>query len=64
MDKGFSVENLEKLLKEIDENEDFDINNIIVFWYNFESIKMREIQEAIKNYLNKKDSEIDFTIRY
>lgn len=62
--KGFNTNNLKKLLSEIDENNDFNPAIIIVFGYNFESKMLREIEENIKNYSNKKHIDIDFIGRY
>lgn len=62
--KGFNTNNLKKLLLEIDENNEFNPAIIIVFAYNFESKILREIEENIKNYSNKKNIDIDFIGRY
>lgn len=64
MNKGFSTKNLKKLLDEIDVNNDFNPRTVIAFGYNFESKILRELEENIKNYANKKEIEIDFIARY
>ena len=64
VDNWFKTKNLAKLLNEIDENNNFNPNIIIAFWYNFESKMLRELSENIKNYANKKHTEIDFISRY
>lgn len=64
VDKEFKTKNLKKLLEEIDENEEFNPATIVVFGYNFESKTMRELAENIKNYANKKHTDIDFITRY
>ncbi len=53
MNKGFKIENLKKLLTEIDENKDFNPALVVVFGYNFESKVLREIAENIKTTLIK-----------
>jgi len=62
--KGFNTNNLKKLLSEIDENQDFNPAIIFAFGYNFESKMLREIDENLKNYANKKHVDIDFIGRY
>lgn len=64
MNKGFSTKNLKKLLDEIDVNNDFNPRTVIAFGYNFESKMLRELEENIRNYANKKEIEIDFITRY
>jgi adenine-specific DNA-methyltransferase len=62
--KGFETRHLKKLLEEIDENRDFYPATIIAFGYNFESKMLREIEDNIKIYKNKKQIDIDFIVRY
>jgi adenine-specific DNA-methyltransferase len=64
MDKGFGTENLKKLIEKVDIDTDFSPSTIIAFGYHFESKVLREIAENTKNYSNKKNTEIDFVIRY
>ena len=64
IDKGFTTNNLKKLLGKIDTDKDFNPNAIITFGYYFESKNLREIDENIKSYTNKKNIDIDFIIRY
>lgn len=64
MNKGFVTKNLKKILDEIDVNNDFNPRTVIAFGYNFESKMLRELEENIKNYANKKEIEIDFIARY
>lgn len=64
MNKGFTTDNLVDLLQKLDNNKDFDINSIICFGYNFDSKNLREISENIKTYTNKKNSDLEFIVRY
>ncbi|TGG86620.1 site-specific DNA-methyltransferase [Geotoga petraea] len=64
VNKGFETKHLKKLLEEIDENRDFYPATIIAFGYNFESKMLREIEDNIKIYKNKKQIDIDFIVRY
>jgi len=52
--KWFSINNLKAFIKKIDEEENFLPLKIVIWWYNFESKVLREINEGLKNYLNKK----------
>lgn len=64
MDKGFSTNNLTKLLEKIDSDKNFNPTSIIAFGYHFDSKNLREISENIKSYANKKNIDIDFITRY
>lgn len=61
---GFKPENLRVLLKKLDDDRKFVPSKIILFGYNFESARQREIKEALINYANKKNIEIDMVVRY
>ncbi len=62
--QGFTTDMLQAILKEIDENEAFSPNQIIVFGYHFESKSLRELSENLKSYANKKNAEIELIVRY
>jgi adenine-specific DNA-methyltransferase len=64
VDRGFNSDNLKELLEKIDIDRDFNPNLIVAFGYHFDSKNLREIGENIKSYSNKKNSDIDFVIRY
>lgn len=64
VNKGFKTKNLKALIEKIDSDQDFEPTTIISFGYNFESKVLREISENIKNYINKKNIDIDFIVRY
>ncbi|GAB5417592.1 MAG: site-specific DNA-methyltransferase [Crocinitomicaceae bacterium] len=64
MEKGFSTNNLTKLLEKIDSDKNFNPTSIIAFGYHFNSKNLREISENIKSYANKKNIDIDFITRY
>jgi adenine-specific DNA-methyltransferase len=61
---NWQTKNIKSLLEKIDSDENFVVDKIIIFGYNFESIALREIEENIKNYSNKKQIEIEIIIRF
>lgn len=64
MNKGFTTENLIKLLEKIDSDKKFNPTSIVVFGYHFDSKNLRELSENMKSYTNKKNIDIDFITRY
>jgi adenine-specific DNA-methyltransferase len=64
MRKGFSTEHLKGLLERIDTDKSFNPSSIIAFGHHFESKNLRELTENIKSYANKKNIDIEFTVRY
>ncbi|GEM_PF-49961 len=61
---NWKTENIKALLEKIDREKDFVVDKIIVFGYNFNSKDLREIEENIKNYSNKKQIEIETILRF
>ncbi|GIA61779.1 site-specific DNA-methyltransferase [Vibrio cholerae] len=61
----FSSKALKALLHKLDDTDDrdFDPNKIIYYANNFDSVKQMELNEALKNYANKKSIEIDVVVR-
>ncbi|NPU90251.1 MAG: site-specific DNA-methyltransferase [Fervidobacterium sp.] len=64
MHKGFTTDTLKTLLEKIDSDRHFEPKSIIAFGYHFESARLRELSENVKNYANKKHIDIEFIIRY
>ncbi|CAB5499896.1 site-specific DNA-methyltransferase [Bathymodiolus thermophilus thioautotrophic gill symbiont] len=68
MDKGFTTDDLKFLLEKLDsvdgDNKNFQPTKLVLFGYNFKSKHQREISEALNNYTNKKQIELDRIIRY
>ncbi len=60
----WKTENIKALLEMVDNDKDFVVDKIIVFGYNFTSKHLREIEENIRNYSNKKQIEIETIIRF
>ncbi|GGE76067.1 site-specific DNA-methyltransferase [Shewanella carassii] len=61
----FSSNALRALLHRLDDTEDKDFypNKIVYYSNNFDSVKQMELNEALKNYANKKSIEIDVVVR-
>ncbi len=64
MHKGFTTDHLKLLLEKIDNDSNFEVKTISAFGYHFESKALREVAENVKSYNNKKNTDIDFIIRY
>jgi adenine-specific DNA-methyltransferase len=64
MNKGFTTDNLKNLLEKIDADKNFNPTSVVVFGYHFDSKNLRELSESLKNFANKKHTDIDFITRY
>ncbi len=64
MHSNWQTENIKILLEKIDKEKDFVVKKIIVFGYNFTSKHLREIEENVRNYANKKQIEIETILRF
>lgn len=64
MNKGFDTDALVEFLRQLDETE-LVIKKLVVFGYNFDSKALRELQDAIGGYKNKKQlSDLNVVVRY
>ena len=61
---NFNSKNLKALVEAIDADEEFAPEKIVIYEPNFESSKWRELDEAIKNYANKKNLQISLIARH
>lgn len=61
---GLNLDHIIKFLEKLDEDKDFTPKKIVIFEYILSSKSKREITEAIKGYLNKKQIELHLDIRY
>jgi len=64
LNANFSSENLRALIEKIDGDKEFMPEKIVLFEPNFKSSKWRELDEAIKNYANKKNLQINLIARH
>ncbi len=58
------LDNIIEMLKKLDTDDSFKPQKIVIFEYSLSSKAKREITEAIKGYLNKKDIEIHLEVRF
>ncbi|MFY0706716.1 site-specific DNA-methyltransferase [Escherichia coli] len=60
---NFTSEALKVLLQKLDLDKDFAPNKVVFYGSNFESAKQMELNEALKNYANKKSIDLDLVVR-
>lgn len=60
---NFTSEALKSLLQKLDSDKDFAPNKVVFYGSNFESAKQMELNEALKNYANKKSIDLDLVVR-
>lgn len=60
----FSAKALKALLQKLDTDKSFAPNKVVFYGSNFDSAKQMELNEALKNYANKKSIEIEVVARY
>jgi len=68
MHKGFKTESLKEFLSKLDtttgSDKDFDVEKIVMFGYNFDSKNQLEINEAVRQYQNRKEKNVSVVVRY
>ena len=64
MESGFTTDVLKAFIAKLDNDPTFEPSKLVLFGYNFESRYQREVTEALRNYTNKKEIELDMLIRY
>ncbi len=64
IDENFNGKNLKALVEKIDGDNEFAPEKIVIYEPNFESSRWRELDEAIKNYANKKNLQISLIARH
>ena len=64
INENFNSKNLKALVEKIDSDKEFAPEKIVIYEPSFESSRWREIDEAIKNYANKKNLQISLIIRH
>ena len=60
---NFTSKALKALLQKLDSDKDFAPNKVVFYGSNFESAKQMELNEALKNYANKKSIDLDLVVR-
>nr|WP_315520601.1 site-specific DNA-methyltransferase [uncultured Campylobacter sp.] len=64
INENFNGKNLKALVEKIDSDKEFAPEKIVIYEPNFESSRWRELDEAIKNYANKKNLQISLIVRH
>lgn len=68
MHQGFKTESLKDFLSKLDATDGdcktFDIEKLVLFGYNFDSKHQLEINEAVRQYKNRKEKTVSVVVRY
>lgn len=64
INENFNSKNLKALVEKIDSDKEFAPEKIVIYEPSFESSRWRELDEAIKNYANKKNLQISLIVRH
>ena len=64
INENFNGKNLKALVEKIDSDKEFAPEKIVIYEPSFESSRWRELDEAIKNYANKKNLQISLIARH
>jgi adenine-specific DNA-methyltransferase len=68
MQQGFKTKSLKEFLSKLDRttgsDKDFDVEKIVLFGYNFDSKNQLEINEAVRQYQNRKEKNVSVVVRY
>ena len=64
INENFNSKNLKALVEKIDSDKEFTPEKIVIYESSFESTRWRELGEAIKNYANKKNLQINLIVRH
>lgn len=64
VNKGFNTDALKDLIQKLDDEHEFQVSKLVILGYHFDSKSQREIDEAMKNYNNKKSIPVDVVVRY
>ena len=68
MHQGFKTQSLKAFLSKLDETDrydkNFDVEKVVLFGYNFDSKNQLEINEAVRQYKNRKEKTVSVVVRY
>lgn len=64
VNKGFNTDALKDLIQKLDNEHEFQVSKLVILGHHFDSKAQREIDEAMKNYNNKKSIPVDVVVRY
>ncbi|MFP5084610.1 DNA methyltransferase [Acinetobacter pittii] len=64
VNQDFNTAALKELIKKLDDEHEFQVSKLVILGQHFDSKSQREIDEAMKNYNNKKSIPVDVVVRY
>lgn len=64
VNKSFNTDALKVLIQKLDDEHEFQVSKLVLLGHHFDSKSQREIDEAMKNYNNKKSIPVDVVVRY
>ncbi len=64
VNQDFNTAALKELIKKLDDEHEFQVSKLVILGHHFDSKSQREIDEAMKNYNNKKSIPVDVVVRY
>lgn len=64
VNKSFNTDALKVLIQKLDDEHEFQVSKLVILGHHFDSKSQREIDEAMKNYNNKKSIPVDVVVRY
>lgn len=68
MHQGFKTDSLNAFLSRLDSTEGddktFDVEKLVLFGYNFDSKHQLEINDAVRQYQNRKEKTVSVVVRY
>lgn len=64
VNKDFNTDALKVLIQKLDDEHEFQVSKLVILGHHFDSKAQREIDEAMKNYSNKKSIPVDVVVRY
>ena len=64
VNQDFNTAALKELIKNLDDEHEFQVSKLVILGQHFDSKSQREIDEAMRNYNNKKSIQVDVVVRY
>ena len=64
VNQDFNTAALKELIKKLDDEHEFQVSKLVILGHHFDSKSQREIDEAMKNYNNKKSIPVDVVVIY
>ena len=68
MNKGFDTDGITDFFKKLDSTEGkdkcFEVEKLVLFGHNFQSKHLKEIQDAVNQYKNRKQKVVSVVVRH